>query len=723
MLDILTKLTSSKLFSFVSPIIIFPLIMFLLTGCSEKTKDLSVENNTTTPVNETSETFVKRKVPLQQPHFKGDWINSKKTFSERCNAELINLEEQYRQLQQGSENLLEDFDLLNLNLGDRIREANLLESVHPEQSIRSAAGDCKLKLSKLATNIGLSVPIYEQFAALEAEFDKEEIDKATARYIELTVQDYKDGGVDKPEEIREKIRVINEEIIALGQSFSRVIQEDVRHIEFANLDALKGLPEDYVANHQPNEQGKISISTEYPDYIPFMLYSPDDSLREKLYKAQRSRGYPENKVHLKSLIEKRYQLAQLLDHSTYASLVTKDKMIATPENAEQFIDKVSDLVKDSAQKDYQILLQQLRTHDSDAKKVSPWQKSWLSDQVKQTNYALDSREVRRYFGYGPVRDGIFATVESMFDVKIESWDTPVWHSSVSAHQLIENGKVIGRFYLDMHPRAGKFQHAAQFTLYSGIQDQRIPTAVLVCNFPGGNDPMERIGHGQVETFLHEFGHLIHGLFGGHQPWSRISGIATEWDFVEAPAQMLEEWIWDYDVLKTFAISESGETIPLELVEQMRKARSFSRGLDAKIQMYYAALSLNYYQRIPNSFELDELMQEIESKYSVFEPVEGTHFYANFGHLDGYSAIYYTYMWSQVIAADMLTAFKQEGLLSSNLAKRYREKVLAPGGLKPAAELVEDFLGRPYQFDAFAESLAESHKPESVGIIKPKESES
>jgi len=290
----------------------------------------------------------------------------------------------------------------------------------------------------------------------------------------------------------------------------------------------------------------------------------------------------------------------------------------------------------------------------------------------------------------------------MFGVEYRKIDSDGWHDSVEAFELVDNDKVIGKFFLDMHPRADKYKHAAAFPLVSGVSGIQVPQAALVCNFPAVG-PME---HDQVETFFHEFGHLLHHLFGGEHRWVGISGFNTEWDFVEAPSQMLEEWAWDAKTLKTFATNDKGESIPDTLIASMRKARDFGKGTWVKHQMFYASVSLNYYDRDPQGMNTTELMKQLQKKYSPYDYVDDTYFHLSFGHLDGYSAIYYTYMWSLVIAKDLFSVFEKEGLLNPKIADRYRKFVLAPGGSKDAADMVKDFLGREYTFDAFAGWLNE-----------------
>ena len=217
--------------------------------------------------------------------------------------------------------------------------------------------------------------------------------------------------------------------------------------------------------------------------------------------------------------------------------------------------------------------------------------------------------------------------------------------------------------------------------------------MLVCNF--SRHLME---HDHVVTLFHEFGHLVHHVLAGNHPWTRFAGVATEWDFVEAPSQMLEEWAWDADVLRSFATNAAGEPIPRELVAKMRAAKEFGKGTHVRTQMFYAALSYTLHQDVPD--DITATLRELQERYDVFGYVPDTHFYASFGHLEGYGSGYYTYMWSLVIAKDLFSAFDRDDLFDTEVAHRYRDRILAPGGSRDAADLVADFLGRPYGFEAF-----------------------
>jgi thimet oligopeptidase len=284
----------------------------------------------------------------------------------------------------------------------------------------------------------------------------------------------------------------------------------------------------------------------------------------------------------------------------------------------------------------------------------------------------------------------------MFGVDIRPLKAPTWDKLVESYEMYDHGKLIGRFYFDSHPRPGKYEHANSVPLRAGTRAQ-VPVGILVMNLPAGKGLME---HNDVETFLHEFGHLLHGMFGGqNQRWAYQSGVATEWDFVEAPSQMLENWVYDYDTLKGFAVDASGKTIPRDLVEKMNKARYFSLGMDDMRQLGLSNVSLQYYLGAAPA-DLGQVARANQGKYDILPPAPYSQFQDSFPHLANYAAAYYTYRWSIVIADDMFTQFQTKGLRDPATAARYRQLVLAPGGTKPAAELVQDFLGRPISIDAY-----------------------
>jgi len=604
-----------------------------------------------------------------------------------------------------TQELLKAINDMDIILDRQMNLSSLYANVHPNADLRTSAEQCEQKFVELIGEISLSRPLYNRIKRLNIA----SLDAIERRLVEHMLRDYKRSGVDKDEATRNRIKKLNEEINLIGQSFDKNIRDGARQLILNSLTDLKGLPQDYIDAHKPDANGKIILTTAYPDYMPFMQYAESDELRRQFYIIFRQQAYPENKKVLHELLSKRHELANLLGYKNYAAFITEDKMIKSPDNAQTFIDKVSAVASPRAQSEYNELLKRLKKIDPSATKVADWQKIYLEDLVKKEQYQVNAQEVRQYFHYDNVRKGIFDLTQIMFGITIKPWETKVWHDSVKAYQIFDGDKLIGRFYLDMHPREGKYKHAAEFTIINGINGLQMPEAALVCNFPGGDGKSGLMEHTDVETFLHEFGHLLHNIFAGtDQRWMYFSGIKNEWDFVEAPSQMLEEWVWDAQTLASFAHNDKGEVIPPALVKKMVAARDFGKAMWTKHQLFYAALSLGVYNDNPAVMELDRVMETIQSTYSPFGYVDDTYFYASFGHLNGYSSIYYTYMWSLVIAADMHSEFAKKGLRNPAVAHHYRKTVLEPGGKKDAADLVQNFLGRPYNFEAFANDLAEKH---------------
>jgi Zn-dependent oligopeptidase len=606
-------------------------------------------------------------------------------------------------------------ELLTATLGSNAL-AGLMSEVHPDEAIRDAARECEQEVAQFHSELMLDREVYDALAAVEVAG----ADAETQRFVAHTLRDYRRAGVDKPPEVRTRLKQIDEELTKLGQSFSKTISEDVRAIEVTDPARLAGLPADFVAAHPADRNGKIRITTDYPDYNPFITYASDDELRRELYVAFRSRGDQHNEATLRDILKLRAEKAALLGFTHWADYITADKMIGSGARAGEFIDKVWKLASPRAEQDYKELLRQLQELVPAATAVADWQKMWLENLVKKQRYEVDAGEVRQYFPYDRVLAGLLEITAEIFDLTYAPvGDAERWHPSVLVYDVVrgrgQDQTKLGRIYLDMHPRDGKYKHAAQFPLKDGVRGVQLPEGVLVCNFPapdpGGPGRPPGAGlmeHDDVVTMFHEFGHLMHHVLGGHQKWISQSGISTEWDFVEAPSQMFEEWAWSYDTLKRFARHhETGKPIPRSLVDNMRRADKFGLGTATVQQIFYAAISLGFHRADPGTLDQLAEVQRLQKRYTPFGYVPGTRFHTSFGHLVGYSAMYYTYLWSLVIAKDLLTPFQARGLMSTEVTYAYRDKVLVPGGTRDAADLVRDFLGRSYDFAAYEKYLGET----------------
>lgn len=595
------------------------------------------------------------------------------------------------------------YDAILMELDAAGSQAALLEQVHPDAAMRETAEFYTQTVSTFASALSLDRDVYEALAAI----DLTGSDAVTRFYVEKTLRDFRLAGVHKDDATRAEIKSLRDELVRIGQDFARNIRDDVRFVYANSTAELDGLPQDYIDRHTVEADGRIKLTINVPDAYPVFAYAKSEALRKRLYMEYFNRAFPQNVDVLNRLLLKRHELAQLLGFETFAAYVTADKMVGSETNAAIFIDRIADASQHRAQKEYQHVLAQKRMNDPDAKIVNAWEAQYYTELVRKADYNFDAQLVRPYFQYDRVKQGVLDVMSTLFDITFKRTLTArVWDASVECWEIFDHDSLLGRCYLDMHPRENKYSHAAQFNIRSGVLGKQIPEAVLVCNFPGGieGDPglME---HNDVKTFFHEFGHLLHTLFSGRQPWIGVSGIQTEWDFVEAPSQLLEEWSWNTSTLATFAVHyQTRELIPMELICQMQAADEFGKGLTVRQQMSYAKLSLSCYDRVPKEINLYLLNKTLREKYVPYPFVEGTHMYTSFGHLDGYSAVYYTYMWSLVIAKDLFTKFDPAHLLAHGIAKEYRDAVLAPGGSLPAAQLVRNFLGRDFNFDGWQQWL-------------------
>jgi thimet oligopeptidase len=606
--------------------------------------------------------------------------------------------------------VLAQFNDLSIQADNADNESSLMRAVHPDAKVRDAASECEKLVAALRTELSLDRGLYDVFAQVRIEGQPADV----LRLVSKTLEDFQRAGVDKDEPTRARIKALNDELVTVGQDFDKSIAGDVRSVEL-DPGQLLGLPQDWIDAHKPCSkddaaakkctEGKVRVTTNYPDAIPFMSYARDDAARKALYLVTKQRAWPENDTNLVKMLRLRHELATLLGFKDWAAFIVGNKMIRTEQAVGDFIERISKASDARMKRERNALLAELRKTDKGATAVQDWQTSYLLGVVKKDRYAFDAQALRPYLHYDKVKNGLLALTSKLFGVQYRpNLTAPKWHPDIEAYDVYEGEHLFGTIYLDMHPRENKFKHAAQFSLQNGLEGKQLPIGVLVCNFPNprtGNGLME---HKDVETFFHEFGHLLHHVIGGHQKWQRFSGVATEWDFVEAPSQIFEEWAKDYDVLKAFATDDKGVVVPKELVEKLRASDDFGKALWVRHQMFYAALSLRLHDRDPSGIDMDKLVAELMARYSPYPFVPETHMQASFGHLNGYSAMYYTYMWSLVIAKDMFSKFKAQGILDPATALAYRKAVLQPGGSKDAAQLVADFLGRPYTYQAFEDWL-------------------
>lgn len=577
----------------------------------------------------------------------------------------------------------------------------LLKEVHPDKEIREA---CQKGVETLI-NFDTELDLDEELYASLKEFSEQQVSLSPVeqRFLKKRMDAYLRNGFQLDNEKREELKKLDERINQKQLLFERHIAEGNETLNFRE-EEMAGLPEHYRNEHRQDD-GSYKVTTSYPDYVPFMKYAKNEAARRRFYMIYINRAKATNIDLLDEIIKLRVERSKLLGFDSFAAYQLEDKMAGSADQVWGFIKDLSERIKEKSQGDYQHLVQAIGKES-----VASWDKAYATQLYKASSFKLNEEEVKPYFSLDRVLEGLFDLSQQLFSVTIKEVTLPVWEDSVRSFEVEdEAGEHVGRFYLDLYPRDNKYSHAACFSLRTGKLDgdqYHRPDAVLVCNFPKPTATRPSLlSHDDVETMFHEFGHLLHQLLTTSPLWS-FAGTNVARDFVEMPSQILENWVWEKEALKRFARHhETNEPIPDELIDRMLAVKHLNSGVDSQQQLLYAALDMTYHDGFlpEDSGHTTRIYQELVSDYTLFAPVPGAHMQASFGHLIGYAAGYYGYLWSKVYALDMFSRFKKEGIYSAKVGAEYR-KVLAAGNTVEPMALMEDFLGRSPGMDAFLEFL-------------------
>jgi thimet oligopeptidase len=631
------------------------------------------------------------------------WVGSRLAAHEVALAALITVEGP-----RTPQNSLRLYDAAIEQLSLAGAQAGILNSVAADKAVRDQAQAEAQRVAMAGSALSLNRAVYDALAAI----DLAGTDPATRHYVERTLLSYRLAGVDKDQATRDRLQALHEKATRHSLDFSRNIQEGAKTIE-AYAEELEGLPSDYLARHPADTDGKVKLTTDPPDMQPVMIFASSAALRERMFLAYNSRAYPTNRQILLDLLATRQQIASVLGFRSWADLATADQMMKSAANVRSFLEKLDETSREGAGLEHELILNFTRERVSGLQEIDITSRGYWYEQFRRAKFDFDSQSVRPYFPYAQVEAGVLDTAARLFKIEFKRSTAAGWDPAVSVYDVIEGGKIVGRYYLDMHPREGKDKWFSAAPVVTGVRGRYLPEAALICNFPGGEqgDP-GLMQYSDVVTFFHEFGHLMHAILGGQTEWAGLSGFATEGDFIEVPSQMLEEFFRDEKLLQSFAKHyETGEVLPSEIIKKMKLAGSFGRADWIRSQLYYTRLSLDLHDQDPAEIDLDAITKTLYQSLQPWTWLDGNRMYASFGHLTGYSSNYYTYAFDKVIALDFFAQFDPSDLLGCDAGTRYRKMVLEQGGSKPGREMVRDFLGRDEEFAAFSKWLNEEFEGE------------
>lgn len=591
-----------------------------------------------------------------------------------------------------------------------IYQVELLMHVSPLADIRNAAQEAIETLQKEMVDIEYDESMYR--AVQEYVAKNVELHGADKILLDDMLRAYKRMGFALESDKREQLKANLKEITELATGFRKAIADHQDHI-IVRHDELKGLPDLYIDGLKRDDEGNYIVTLAYPDYFPFRERCESAPRRKELIDKFNRRGGQANIERLKRVLELRAENATLLGYPNHAAFKLEDRMAKTVDAVTAFYKDMNAVVADQARFDLQLLAEMKKKDIGDPSvKLGYYDIDYYIQQDKMRGYSVDDEAIREYFPLDTVKHAVFELYSSVLGLSFVKEDFPRWHESIEWYR-VENidGSLVGYFMLDLFPREGKYGHAMAHPIISGRrtidamnQSYIVPACAMVANF---NAPKEELpsllSHGEVQTFFHEFGHVMHDIVTTAQ-YASQSGFNTALDFVEAPSQMFEYWTWERDLLKKMSKHyKTGELLPDELIDRMIRAKNHAQGFYIMRQLLLGTFDM----AIHTATELVDPVQTYANLYKQMIGIDVSPdqlWPAGFGHLMEYDAGYYSYLWSEVYAADMFTRFRHEGVLDPKVGMEYRKKILEVGSSRDEMESVVDFLGRKPNNKAFLQDM-------------------
>ena len=616
-----------------------------------------------------------------------------RTDCDRLLADLKQRERSIERLPAGAD-VLGAIDAQMQRIEDTLGPLWLLPAIHPVKAVRDAADACDLAYQGVSSAFLQNPRIH---ARLKNAPVADDIDRRLQRE---QLDAFEDSGVALKPEAQQRVRQINKDLTRLAQDFDRRIRESRDRVAFS-AEELEGVPEEVWKKARRDAAGRYLLGLDYPTAEPVLQRAVRESTRERMWRATMRLGGEANLRTLARLADLRREYARLFGFDSYADFALRRRMVKSEAQASGFLAEVGAAVVQREQADLALLRAEKATFAGtalEATTVQRWDVPFLSERVRTQRYAVDEEAFRPYFPPQRSLEFVFALAQRLFGVRFEPVQQTLWHPQARTYAARdEKGQLLGTLFVDLFPRPDKYNHAAVWSFRNvSTKSGRLPAAALVVNF---NDKGLTVG--ELETLLHEFGHALHALLSKTR-YTLQGGTNVLLDFAEAPSQMLEDWVYDPAVLALFQqVCAECPAVPREMIERADRARHFAKGIATTRQLIFANYDLALYgRRAEDPMRLWARME----RATPLGHVKGSMFPAGFSHVaSGYSAGYYAYMWSLVVAEDLRTPFAADRLDPAT-GRRYRDSVLANGGQGAPEELVQRFLGRPGNREAFFRSL-------------------
>lgn len=594
-----------------------------------------------------------------------------------------------------------------------------INAVVNSPELREAYNDNLSKLTDFYADLGQDERLYAKFRTLRNSPAFEALTIAQKKIVENELRDFRLGGAELPAAQKVRFKEIQEELSKLSSKFEENVLDATNDYALYVHDAesLKGIPEDVLqaaadAAKTENKTG-WKFTLHFPSYLPVLQYADNRELRETLYRAYATRASelakPEwdNTPVIAQILKLRHEAAQLLGFDNYAELSIATKMADSAQHVETFLKDLAARAKPFALRD------KIELDEYAAKlgitDMQAWDVSYVSEKLREDKYAFSDQEVKQYFPEHKVLAGLFKVVETIFGIHVARSDAPVWHEAASFYDIKDGkGELIGQFYLDLYARNNKRGGAwmdEAITRRKSAGGLTKPVAYLTCNFsaPVGDKPA-LFTHDEVLTMFHEFGHGLHHMLTEVDDYS-VSGIkGVEWDAVELPSQFMENFCWEWEVLRNMtAHVDSGEQLPRALFDKMVAAKNFQAGMQTVRQIEFSLFDIRLHSEFdPHGVTTAlDLIESVRDEVAVVRPPKWNRFPHNFTHVfsGGYAAGYYSYKWAEVLSADVYSMFEEDGVLSRETGQRYWQEILAKGGSRSAMESFAAFRGREPSIDA------------------------